>query len=153
MNVQFESLRVPRLFAEVEALEQLVVLGEVVLLQIVEKLAPATGEGQQTAAGVKVLAVGAQVIGEVVDAGAQKSDLDVGRTGVRIVRLVVANDRLLIDCFAMCHLVFVCFELRGRTEGQNEFEAIPSQDLTGLDAAASVEAVRGEERCCRWSLA
>ena len=67
----------PALFAEIEALQQLVVLVEIVLFQVVEQLASAARHGEQTAARMKVLAVGAEVFGQVIDPSAQESDLDI----------------------------------------------------------------------------
>ena len=54
----------PSLTAEVQTLEQLLVLLKIMLFDIIEKLAPATGHGDQAAAAVKVLAVSPQVIGQ-----------------------------------------------------------------------------------------
>lgn len=54
---------VRNLFAEIEALQHLVVLGEVMLLQVVEELATAACHREKSAARVKVLAVFAQVLG------------------------------------------------------------------------------------------
>jgi hypothetical protein len=47
---------------------------------------------------VEVLAVGAEVLGQVVDAGGEKRDLDFGRAGVLLVGLVIRDDLGLNDC-------------------------------------------------------
>ena len=85
--------------AEAEALDDLVVFGEVVLLEILKQLAAAAGHEDQATAGVEVLAVGAKVLGEVSDAGGQQGDLDFGGTGVLVARAILADDLGLVDGF------------------------------------------------------
>lgn len=133
-----ESSSGSQLFAEVEALEKLVVLLEVVLLQVVEKLTTASCHGEKPAACVEVLAIGAKVLGEVVDASREKGDLDVSRTSVGVVGFEVANYLGFIDCFAVSHLCVRFFEL-ARKDGRAVW-LVPNQVFAGLDADASVEA-------------
>lgn len=75
------------LLAKTELAEELGVFVDVLALHVVEELATAAGHLEEAAAAVEVLAVGAQVLGEVVDAGGEKRDLDLGRTGVFFVML------------------------------------------------------------------
>src|SRR5581483_10587273 len=56
---------------------------EVAALQIVEAAAAAADEHQQATAGVVVLAVRAQMLGQAVDALREQRDLDLGLAGVR----------------------------------------------------------------------
>ena len=87
-----QKRKTPTLTAEFQALKQLLVLLEVMPLDIIEKLAPATGHGDQAAATVKVLAVGPQVVSEVGDALREQGDLDFRRTGVGFVTLEVCDN-------------------------------------------------------------
>ena len=65
------------------SLDERAVALEVVALQVVEQPAALADEHQQAAARVVVLAVLAQVLGELVDARGQQRDLDLGGAGVR----------------------------------------------------------------------
>lgn len=85
------------LFAELELLKKLGVSREVVPLDVVEQLAPPAGHSDQAAAGVKVLPVGPEVLGQRVDSRREQSDLDIAGTGVRIVNFKLRDDFLLID--------------------------------------------------------
>ena len=84
-----EKRETPTLAAELQTFKQLLVLLEVVSLDIVEKLAPAAGHGDEAAAAVEILAVGPQVIGEVIDPLRQQGNLDFRRPGVGVVILEV----------------------------------------------------------------
>jgi hypothetical protein len=77
-----------KLLAEIQLLQQLVVLGKVVTLQVIEELAAAARHLEEAAAAMEVLAVRAQVLGQVIDASGEQRDLDFGRTGILIVSLV-----------------------------------------------------------------
>jgi hypothetical protein len=76
------------LFTEAELLEELRVFREVVALDVVEQLTTAGGHLEEAAAAVEVLAVGAEMLGQVIDASGQQGDLDLGGTGVFIVGFV-----------------------------------------------------------------
>jgi len=86
------------LFAKVELLEQLVVLGQIVPLQVIEELATAGRHLQKPAARVEILAVRAQVLGQVIDASGQERDLDFGRAGILLVGLIFVDDFWFNDC-------------------------------------------------------
>ena len=65
--------------------------------QIVQHLAALTDHLQQAAAGVVVLLVDLQVLGELVDAGGENGDLHLGRTGVGLMDAVgLDNGRLFV---------------------------------------------------------
>jgi hypothetical protein len=87
------------LFAQAEALQQFVVSAEVVLLQVIEELATAAREGEKAPAGVEVLAVNPEVLGEVIDAAREERHLHFARSGVLIVDLVLRDDLLLVNDF------------------------------------------------------
>ena len=80
------------LFPEVQFLQQLVVFWQVMPFQVVEQFPAAAGHLQQSAAGVEVLAMGAQVLGQVIDPGGQQRDLNFARAGVLIVGFVFCDD-------------------------------------------------------------
>ena len=73
-------------------MQELVILRKIVLLQIIEQLAAAACHLQEAAATVKVLAVGAQVLGQMIDASGEERNLDLGRTGVLVVGFVFGDD-------------------------------------------------------------
>ena len=72
--------------------DQSTVTVDILLCQIVQHLAALTDHHQQTTAGVVVMLVHAQVIGQLVDASGQDSDLDFGRTGVAFVSCVLQDN-------------------------------------------------------------
>ena len=74
------------------------ILRQVVLLEIIEKLATTAGHLQETTAGVEVFTVRAQVLGQVIDTGSEQSDLNFGRAGVLIVSLILGDDFGFNDC-------------------------------------------------------
>ena len=78
-------------------MEQLVILRHVMPLEIIEELATAAGHLEKPAAGMEVLAMGAQVLGQMVDPGGEQRDLDLARAGVLVVMLVVLDDLLLLS--------------------------------------------------------
>ena len=80
------------LLAQVETLQQVVVLGQVVPLQVIQKLAPAAGHLEKATAAVEVLAMPPQMLGQVIDPGGKQGDLDVAGAGVLLVNLVLSDD-------------------------------------------------------------
>ncbi len=86
-----------QLLAQTQGVDQLAIAFNVGALEVIEQLAAAGNHHQQTAAGMEILLVGLEVLGEAVDTGRQKSNLDCGRSGVAISALVLLNDFLLID--------------------------------------------------------
>ena len=86
------------LLAKVQLLQQLGVLGKIVLLEVIEELATAGSHLQKPAARVEVFAVRAQVLGQVIDASGQERDLDFGRAGILLVGFVFGDDFGFNDC-------------------------------------------------------
>jgi len=80
------------LLAEIQLLQQLGVFGQVVPFGIVEELAPTGGHLEEAAAAVEVLAMLAQVLGQMVDPGGEQCDLDFRGAGVRFVGFVFCDD-------------------------------------------------------------
>ena len=78
--------RVRGLLAQAELLDQRAVALEVRALHVVQKAAAATTSIKQATAGVVVLALLAQVLGQVVDALGEQRDLDLGAAGVAALR-------------------------------------------------------------------
>ena len=87
----------PALAAEFQAFKHLLVLLEVMSLDIVEKLAPAAGHGDQSTTAVKILAMRPQVVGKVIDPLREQGNLDFRRTGVGVVRLEVSDNACFIE--------------------------------------------------------
>jgi hypothetical protein len=61
-------------------------------LQIVEELATAGRHLKKATTRVKVFAVRAQVLGQMIDASREQGDLDLGRTGILLVGFVFCDD-------------------------------------------------------------
>ena len=64
---------------------------DVLVHQIVQHLAALTDHLQQATTAVVVVLVNLQVLGELLDAGGQNGDLDLGGTGVRGVGAVASS--------------------------------------------------------------
>ena len=58
---------------------------DVLLCQIVQQAAALTNHHQQATTGVVVVLVGTQMLGQLVDAGSQDSNLNLGGTGIAFV--------------------------------------------------------------------
>src|SRR6185437_9604829 len=70
---------------------------DVGVLQVLELAAAHAHELEEAAAGVVVLLVRLEVLGEVRDALAEQRDLDLRRAGVALVRGELLDDRRLLD--------------------------------------------------------
>src|SRR3954447_22620238 len=70
------------LLTDAELVDDGAIALEIGLLEVVEKTAPAPDELQQTAAGVMVLRVRLEVLGQIRDAVRKESDLHLRRTSV-----------------------------------------------------------------------
>ena len=94
------GLRPPFLFADLLTQTQLsndrTVAVDVLLGQIVKQASALTDHHQKAAAGVVVLLVFPQVLGQGVDPGGEDSDLDLGRTGVGSVGAVCLDNGSLV---------------------------------------------------------
>ena len=88
---RWAALRESGLLAQVELLQQFVVLRQVLALEIIKQLAPAARHLEQATAAVEVLAMRAQVLGQMIDAGGEQRDLDVARAGVLFVGFVLCD--------------------------------------------------------------
>src|SRR3954466_11368746 len=74
-----------RLAAQTEIADQRAIPLQVLPLEVVEEAPAAAHQHQEAAAGVVVVLVLAQVVGEVVDATREHRDLDLRRTRVLLV--------------------------------------------------------------------
>ena len=91
-----ETRRAPDgLAAEAELLDERPIAVHVVPVEVVQQAPALAHEHQQAAARVVVLLVLAQVLGELVDAGREQRDLDLGRPGVALVGRVLGISSLL----------------------------------------------------------
>src|SRR5271154_1985370 len=99
------------LFAEAELLQDIGVLRQVVLLEVIEKLAAAGSHLEKSAAGVEVLPMRAQMLGQMIDPGGQQRDLDLARAGVLLVGFELGDDFWFYDC--RHGLVFELHDCRG----------------------------------------
>ena len=65
---------------------------DVLLHQVVEKVAAVTNHFEQAAAGMVILLMDFQMLGQVVDSLSEDRDLDFRGTGVFFVNLVICNN-------------------------------------------------------------
>ena len=82
---------------------------DIYLDQVVEQRAALTDHLEEAAAGVMVLLVDLEVLGEVVDALCEQSDLYLGRACVTLVSSVLLHDSSL---FFLQHVFHPFFYLR-----------------------------------------
>ena len=61
-------------------------------LYVVEELTTASRHLQKAAARVKVLAMRAQMLGQVIDSSCKQRDLNFGRAGILIVNFEISDD-------------------------------------------------------------
>lgn len=80
------------LLAQVELFEELTILGEIVALHVIEKLATTGSHLEQATTTMEVFAVSAEMLGQVIDPGGKNRDLDFGRSGICIVSLELGDD-------------------------------------------------------------
>ena len=78
--------------ADTEALDEVTVVLDVVLLDVAQETTTLTDEHEEAAAGVEVLLVGLHVLGELLDAGGEDGDLDLGGTGVGLGLAVLLDE-------------------------------------------------------------
>ena len=91
------------LLSDVQLLDDRTIALNVNLLQITQQVSSVTNHLGQTATAVVVVGVALEVLGQVVDAVGQNSDLNLGRTGVAFVDRILLNDCLF---FLSGHDVF-----------------------------------------------
>src|SRR2546422_6904878 len=84
---------VPSLAPESEALDQRPVALDILLAQVLEQSAALADHLEQPAAGVVILFVGPEVLGQLFDALGQQGDLNFGRAGIGPAPPVVADQR------------------------------------------------------------
>ena len=102
------------LLSDVQFLDDSTVSLDVNLLEVTEKVSSVTDHLKKTATAVEVLVVVLEVCVEVVDAVCEKRDLNLGRTCVTFVSLVLFNNCLL---YVFLHDVFhLSFNLRKLSE-------------------------------------
>ncbi len=83
------------LLSDVQLLDDSAVTLDIDLLKVCEKVSSVTDHLEKSAAAVVVLVVSLEVLGESVDAIGKDRDLNLGRTGVALVGLVLVDDCLL----------------------------------------------------------
>ena len=87
------------LAAQAQFLDEGLVTFEVRSLQVCQQLTAFCSHQEQTPAGVKVLPVGLQVLGQVSNAMREQGDLYFSGPGVFLVGSVILDYTLLVDVF------------------------------------------------------
>ena len=85
-------MRFKALFTKAELREDIGILVQLVLLEIIEELTTTARHLEQATARMEVFAVGAEVLGQVIDPGGEQCDLDFGRTGIGVVGFELSDD-------------------------------------------------------------
>ena len=85
----------PRLLTDAQSRDDGTVSLDIYLGQVVEQRAALTDHLEEAAAGVMVLLVDLEVLGEVVDSPGEKSDLYLGRAGVTLMSRILLHDSKL----------------------------------------------------------
>lgn len=85
--------------AEAQLLDDFGVFLKAMTLEVIQEFTAAAGHLNETAAGVEVLPVGAEVLGEVGDACGEQRDLDLGGAGVAVVSFIRLDNLLFINDF------------------------------------------------------
>ena len=108
-----------KLLAQTQLGDEGTVTVDVLLLQIGQQVAAAADHLEQAAAAVVIVLVGLEVLGQVIDASGQQSDLNLGRTGVTLVQGGLLDDGLLFDSGFLAHdtNLFLNQICRWRSEG------------------------------------
>src|SRR5205823_429152 len=80
------------LLPDSEALDQIRIAVGVLTLQVIQQAAPLADELQQPAAGVMILRMRLEMVGEVIYSLTEEGDLDFGGTRVAVVRSIAADN-------------------------------------------------------------
>lgn len=81
-----------------ELLDQSAIAPHVVPAQVVEQPSPLPDQEEEATAGVMILLIHLEVLGELLDPLREDGDLDLRRTCVSLVELVLADDLRLLLC-------------------------------------------------------
>jgi hypothetical protein len=88
-----------KLLADAELRDDFAVAVRIALFEVVEEAAALADQHQKTAAGAVVLLVGLEVLCQLANALAEERNLDLGASGVRVVRTKLVNDVCLLYRF------------------------------------------------------
>ena len=116
------------LVAKPKSLDQCPVTFEIGALEVVQKPAATTNHLEETAATMMIFSVRAEVVGQVIYAFGQQSDLNTRRTCIGLVAVVLRYRR----CFLECHVILF-----------PSFQAISSKPRSLLDPMAPVKTYNG----------
>ncbi len=120
------------LLSQTELADDCTVTLDVYLLQVVEQVSSVTDHLLQTATAVEVLLVGLQVHGQIVDAGGQNRNLNLGRACVSFVGCVLLNEsEFFFFLHGLFHLSFyLAFTQQSVGEVRSETASSPTTGLT-----------------------
>jgi hypothetical protein len=90
--------RPPTLPPDPQSLDQGSILRDILAADVFEQPFPLPDHLEQPAPGVMILAMGLEVLRQVVDPSREQRDLDFGRAGIALVDLEVGDDRLFRVC-------------------------------------------------------
>ena len=111
------------LLSDVQLLDDRTIALNVNLLQITQQVSSVTNHLGQTATAVVVVGVALEVLGQVVDAVGQNSDLNLGRTGVAFVDRILLDNSLFFlsghDVFHLSKYIFCKTRVPQRSAGES----------------------------------
>jgi len=100
-----------KLFTNAERFNDIAIPFDVLVFQIIQQVPTPTHQLEQTATRVMIFRVGFKVLGEIRDSVAEKRDLHFRRTGIVLVRTVIADNPLFylgVQCHFLFFLVLFC---------------------------------------------
>ena len=92
------------LLTDTELLDDRTITIDVLLGQIAQQIATVTNHLEQTATAVMVVGMLLQMLSQLVDASGQNRDLNLRRTGIGVMQLVLCDD--LIFNVLLDHFIF-----------------------------------------------
>jgi len=90
------------LFSDAKLLDQIAIGVDILLLEVIQKAPSLANELQQAPAGMMILLVRLEMLGQMIDPGAQQGNLHLRRAGV-IGVVCVLGDNFLLLFRLRCH--------------------------------------------------
>ena len=97
------------LLSQTQALDEGTVTCDILALQVCEKIASVTDHAQKTSVAVVVLLVSLQMLGKSIDAIGKNRNLNLRRTGVALMGLVLLDNLLLNFLRQHCFFTFLFY--------------------------------------------
>jgi hypothetical protein len=113
LSAATKSVLPDTLSADTQFIDQVAVALDTFIFQIIEQTPPLTDDFEQTAPGMVVLLMGAEVFGEIGNPRGKKRNLHLGRTGIPLVSLEFVDKFLFVFRGQHCAVSFQSNTPRG----------------------------------------